>query len=116
LGQLRAPAARAGGRRPRLSPSARAGAHDQLRRLQYAVDDATGVGKRSRKQLAPEYAARYRREILAQVDLDELIEALPAAGIGALLCVERDPEACHRSLIAERLAADHGFSVLDLRP
>ena len=26
---------------------------------------------------------------------------LPDAGAGALLCVERDPEACHRSLIAD---------------
>ena len=34
----------------------------------------------------------------------------------ALLCVERDPEACHRSLIAARLARDWGFSVADLRP
>ena len=32
------------------------------------------------------------------------------------MCVERDPEACHRSLVAERLAADCGFEVLDLRP
>ncbi len=88
----------------------------ELRQLQYAVDDATGVGKRTRTQLAPEYAARYRREILAQVDLGELVETLPAAGISALLCVERDPEACHRSLIAERLATEHGFEVLHLRP
>lgn len=88
----------------------------ELRQLQYAVDAATGVGKRSRKLLAPEYAARYQREILARVDLGELAGSLPPAGVSALLCVERDPEACHRSLIAERLAADHGFAVLDLRP
>jgi hypothetical protein len=30
--------------------------------------------------------------------------------------VERDPEACHRSLVAARLASQFGFSVLDLRP
>lgn len=95
---------------PQLAPTT------ELRRLQYAADDAAGVGKRSRKQLAPEYADRYRREILARADLGELVDALPETGIGALMCVERDPEACHRSLIAERLASDYGFAVVDLRP
>jgi hypothetical protein len=32
------------------------------------------------------------------------------------MCVERDPEACHRSLIAERLAAEDGIDVTHLRP
>ena len=88
----------------------------ELRQLQYAIDDAAGVGKRSRRRLAPEYADRYRGEVLARADLRELLDSLPAIGIGALMCVERDPEACHRSLIAERLAADYGFEVLALRP
>jgi uncharacterized protein (DUF488 family) len=74
------------------------------------------VGKRSRERLAPEYIVRYRHEILNHADLSELLNALPDEGIGALMCVERDPEACHRSLIAERLAEEHGFAVLDLRP
>jgi len=88
----------------------------ELRHLQYAIDDAAGVGKRSRTRLAPEYVERYRREILDHADLGELFDALPDTGIGALLCVERDPEACHRSLIAERLATECGFAVVDLRP
>jgi uncharacterized protein (DUF488 family) len=88
----------------------------ELRHLQYAIDDAAGVGKRSRTQLAPEYVERYRRGILDQADLSELLDSLPDAGIGALMCVERDPEACHRSLIAGRLASEYGFRVVDLRP
>ncbi len=32
------------------------------------------------------------------------------------MCVERDPEACHRALITDRLAADYGLSALHLRP
>jgi hypothetical protein len=32
------------------------------------------------------------------------------------MCVERDPEACHRSLIAARLEREFGFAVEDLRP
>jgi hypothetical protein len=45
-----------------------------------------------------------------------VIDALPEQGAGALFCVERDPEACHRSLIAERLATEHGIAVEHLRP
>ena len=88
----------------------------ELRQLQYTEDARSGVGKRSRVQLAPEYLERYTREVLDRVDLEPIVRELPSDGAGALLCVERDPEACHRSLIAERLAADHDVRVVDLRP
>jgi uncharacterized protein (DUF488 family) len=88
----------------------------ELRRLQYAEDDRLGVGKRSRVELAPEYRDRYTREILDQVDLQPIVASLPADGAAALLCVERDPEACHRSLVAERMASELGVSVRHLKP
>ncbi len=88
----------------------------ELRRLQYREDDRLGVGKRSRRQLAPEYRDRYTREILDEVDLATIVAGLPVGAASALLCVERDPEACHRSLVAERLAAEHGVTVVHLRP
>jgi uncharacterized protein (DUF488 family) len=87
-----------------------------LRHVQYEQDARQGVGKRSRLELAPEYRERYQREILDRVDLGKLVRELPADGLAALLCVERDPEACHRSLIAERLETAFGASVVDLRP
>lgn len=88
----------------------------ELRRVQYAEDEAHRVGMRSRAELAPEYVRRYVEEILDRADLGALVAELPEDGAGALLCVERDPEACHRSLIADRLATDHGASVANLRP
>jgi uncharacterized protein (DUF488 family) len=88
----------------------------ELRQLQYAVDARQGVGKRNRRRLAPEYATRYTREILDLVDLEPFVAALPRHGAAALLCVERDPEACHRSLIAERLRGEYGIAVDHLRP
>jgi uncharacterized protein (DUF488 family) len=88
----------------------------ELRQLQYAEDDRLGVGKRSRVELAPEYAARYLHEILDQVDLDPLVAELPVDRASALLCVEREPRACHRSLVAERLAAEYGVAILHLLP
>jgi uncharacterized protein (DUF488 family) len=86
----------------------------ELRRLQYREDDRLGEGKRSRTVLAPEYRRRYVHEILDRVDLDAFAASLPSEHASALLCVERDARACHRSLIAERLREDYGASVVDL--
>jgi uncharacterized protein (DUF488 family) len=88
----------------------------ELRQLQYAEDDRQGVGKRSRVELAPAYRDGYTREILDRVDLAPIVTSMPTDGATALLCVERDPEACHRSLITDRMAAEQGVSVTHLKP
>jgi uncharacterized protein YeaO (DUF488 family) len=98
------------------SPTKELAPTTELRQLQYREDDRLGEGKRSRSRLAPEYARRYTDEILDAADLGLVAEALPADGVAALLCVEKDPEACHRSLIAERLAERHGARVINIRP
>ena len=87
----------------------------ELRHVQYREDDRLGEGKRSRTHLAPEYAGRYTREILDKVDLGPIVAAMPADGTAALFCVERDPEACHRSLIAARMRERYGLPVTHLR-
>ncbi|HWI94453.1 MAG TPA: DUF488 domain-containing protein, partial [Solirubrobacterales bacterium] len=87
----------------------------ELRQAQYRADDRRGEGKRSRTLLAPEYASGYTEEILDRVDLAPIVRWIGGSK-AALLCVERDPEACHRSLIAARLRRDWDFSVEDLRP
>jgi len=86
----------------------------ELRHVQYREDDRRGVGKRSRAELAPEYRERYLREILDTADLDSLVAELPDDRASALLCVERDPEACHRSLVAARLAEEYRATILHL--
>jgi uncharacterized protein (DUF488 family) len=88
----------------------------ELRRLQYREDDRRGVGKRTRIELAPAYREGYVREILDRADLEPIVRELPREGAAALFCVERDPEACHRSLIAERMAAEFGVLVVHLGP
>jgi uncharacterized protein (DUF488 family) len=96
--------------RPELAPTT------ELRHVQYAEDDRRGVGKRSRHELAAEYARRYTAEILDHADLLPIASGLSGLGKPALLCVERNPEACHRSLIAQRLAEQYGAVVEHLRP
>lgn len=95
---------------PELAPTT------ELRHLQYAEDDRMGVGKRSRRELAAEYARLYTSEILDPADLVPIVAALPTPGIAALFCVERDAAACHRSLIAQRLTREHGVPVDHLCP
>ena len=66
--------------------------------------------------LACAYRERYAHEILDAVDLAPIVAALPGDGASALLCVERDPEACHRSIVAERLAERFGLPLAHVRP
>ncbi|MEA2424448.1 MAG: hypothetical protein QOH13_858 [Thermoleophilaceae bacterium] len=95
---------------PELAPTT------ELRHLQYAEDARQGVGKRSRAELAPEYVERYTRERLDRVALAPIVEDMPEDGAAALFCVERDPEACHRSLIAERIHSEFGLPLEHIRP
>jgi uncharacterized protein (DUF488 family) len=87
----------------------------ELRQAQYRADDRRGEGKRSRTVLAPEYVDGYTEEILDRVDMAPIVKWIGGSK-AALLCVERDPEACHRSLVAVRLQRDWDFSVEHLRP
>jgi uncharacterized protein (DUF488 family) len=88
----------------------------ELRHLQYREDDRLGVGKRSREQLSAEYVARYTEEILDPAPLRELLDEVSVQGPAVLMCVESEPAACHRSLIAQRLSDRYGFGVMHLRP
>jgi uncharacterized protein (DUF488 family) len=86
-----------------------------MREAQYEADAERGEGKRSRTVLSPAYVERYTEEILEPADLDPLVRFI-GRSTAALLCVERDPAACHRSLIAARLARDYGARIENLRP
>jgi uncharacterized protein (DUF488 family) len=86
-----------------------------MREAQYREDDRRGEGKRSRTQLSPEYTRLYTEQILDPADLEPMVNWIGSSR-AALLCVERDPEACHRSLIAARLRSEFGFRVENLRP
>ena len=95
---------------PELAPTT------ELRHLQYEEDARQKVGKRSRERLADEYVRRFVAERLDQVEIGPIAASLPREGATALLCVERDPEACHRSLVAERLAQTAHVPLEHLRP
>ncbi|MFE1601926.1 DUF488 domain-containing protein [Methylobacterium sp. ID0610] len=81
---------------------------------------ALGTPKAGREAARAHDAALMRRIYCAEVldtgageaALDGLAD-LAAGAPTCLLCFERDPERCHRRVLAERLAA-RGFTVVDL--
>ena len=92
-----------------LAPSA------AVRRAQYVVDESMGIAKRDRTRLGPAFQAAYVRECLAEFDAAGFLAELGIAGPICLFCVEREPAACHRSLLAEMLAQS-GAAVRHLVP
>ena len=90
---------------------------DSVRQRQAAVDQAAGVAKRKRSELSPVFIEAYNREVLSGFDPQSLLDDLPDnAAVVALMCVEREPAACHRSLLAERLREALGMEIAHLTP
>jgi hypothetical protein len=88
-----------------------------LRQRQASADEAEGTTKRRRRVLGEVFMTGYGEECLAGFDSRRFIERLGAgARVVALFCVEREPAACHRSLLAEKLRQDLGTEVEHLRP
>ena len=80
----------------------------ELRKRQTDADKAAGVQKRERSVLGETFIAGYR-EAMSGFDSRKFLEALgQPSRVAAFFCVERDPAACHRSLLAERLQKELG--------
>jgi uncharacterized protein (DUF488 family) len=85
------------------------------RQQQYAEDERMGVGKRDRSQLGPAFKSAYAEECLDAFDSAGFLAEIGSDQPICLFCVERDPDACHRSLVAEKLASA-GAAVRHLLP
>lgn len=94
-----------------LSPS------DALRGRQGKVDEADHIARRQRTVLSADFVAGYEEEVMADFDSFRFVSELPPdARCAALLCVEREPAACHRGLLAARLQQDLGRDIRHLVP
>lgn len=75
-------------------------------------DKKRGIAKRKRSELGQSFIQAYETERLFHLDSQAFIERLgPEAKVVSLFCVEREPVACHRSLVAKKLAQDLGLQV-----
>lgn len=96
---------------PDLAPS------QMTRQAQYAEDAKAGHGKRARTKLSSAFIDSYQRERLDAFDASAfLAAAADGAKAMVLFCVEQEPAACHRSLIARQLQHQLGVSVEHLLP
>jgi uncharacterized protein (DUF488 family) len=83
----------------------------ELRKRQTDADKAAGVQKRKRTTLGETFITGYR-EAISGFDSRKFLEDLgQPARVVAFFCVERDPAACHRSLLTERLQQELGTEI-----
>lgn len=88
-----------------------------VRQIQNDADKANKVAKRKRTTLGPAFVNAYQEEILAGFEPQSLLDDLDSgAQVVALFCVEREPDACHRSLVAAKLQQELGLEVEDILP
>jgi len=88
-----------------------------VRQRQYDEDKTNKIAKRKRTELGQAFRVAYQEEILNSFNPQSLLDELPPdAQIVALFCVEKEPEACHRSLVAGKLQQDLGLEVGHILP
>ena len=92
------------------------GPSTEIRDLQKSEDLSGGTLKRDRKELSPEFIAAYQGQVLSEFDAESFSESLESVESIAFFCVEQYPKACHRSMVAARVAEYYGVDVEDLMP
>lgn len=77
----------------------------EIRELQKEADAQEGELKRARNKLGQVFTIAYKDRILSNFDFDSFLEKLDEVGADrvVLFCVEEKPEACHRSIVADKL-------------
>ena len=89
---------------------------EETRAFQRQADEASGQPRRDRAELSGAFARAYTHRTIDSFDWDALIADLETVQRPVLFCVERTPDACHRGLVAARLAALTGVPVTHLTP
>jgi len=88
-----------------------------IRQMQDKADKASKTPKRKRTTLGQVFIDAYHSQILDHFDPQILLDQLPPnAQTITLFCVERQPAACHRSLVAQKLHEILGWPVKHLLP
>lgn len=95
---------------PGLAPTS------EIRELQKQVDIEKGELKSERQELGKVFIIEYKNKILKEFNFENFFENLDQIGAKrvALFCVEEHPEACHRSIIAEKLSTSYNYKITHL--
>ncbi|MCG8322997.1 MAG: DUF488 domain-containing protein [Cytophagales bacterium] len=86
----------------------------EIRELQKKADLANKEAKRQRKNLGEAFTSEYKNRVLKDFDFQVFLNELEDNGANriALFCVEEKPEACHRSLVSDRLRNDFNLETI----
>ena len=86
-----------------------------IRELQKVADAQNQELKRDRSNLGKVFTLAYKEKILNPFDFDSFINKLQDIGAKriVLFCVEEKPQACHRSIVTDKLS-NFGFKITHL--
>lgn len=89
----------------------------EMIRSQDDADHKAKILRHERTGLTAEFRRKFENDILGDFDSREFISSL-GDDVGSVLifCIEEIPEACHRSILAQRLKQDLGGTVEHLIP
>lgn len=87
----------------------------EIRNLQKEADVQQNQQKRNRSELGKVFKIAYKDKVLKNYNFDHLIDKLQEINADkvVLFCVEEKPEACHRSLVTDKLEK-LGFEITHL--
>jgi uncharacterized protein (DUF488 family) len=85
----------------------------EIRELQKEIDEEKGELKSERQELGKIFVIEYKNRILKNFDFEKFFESLDQIGASriALFCVEEHPEACHRSIVANKLMNNYNYKI-----
>jgi uncharacterized protein (DUF488 family) len=89
----------------------------EVRAKQDQEDKSASIAKRKRTTLGSTFIEEYEKSCLAYFDAAAFISSLdPYKKVLCFFCVEGQPEACHRSLAAAKIAQGLHMPVEHIRP
>lgn len=89
---------------------------NEIRQKQKDADKANGETKKQRTSLGTVFRSEYLSQILEPFDMNELATELKTKGAKNIVffCVEEHASACHRSLVAQKLADILNCEIINL--
>jgi uncharacterized protein (DUF488 family) len=88
-----------------------------IRNQQKIEDKLNRQAKRTRKTLEQTFISAYEAECLSTFDATNFMQRVGTeAKVISLFCVERDPQACHRSLAARKIVHDLNLQLEHITP
>ncbi len=89
---------------------------NEIRQKQKDADKLNNETKKQRQKLGDVFAFEYQKQILNKYNMSELISEFNKLGISnvVLFCVEEFAEACHRSLVANKIAKLTNCEIINL--